>query len=662
VVRTLEKPSYGTLPAILLVLVGLVVFANGLTAPFIYDDNESVLTNTSILHIQNPSETFSAPNDTPSAGRPLVNLSLAVNYALGGFSPLGYHVWNLGVHLLNALLLFGIVRRTLEAKTLRPQSARAAVPFAFASALIWTIHPLQTEVVDYVSQRTESMMALFYLLALYCARRAMDAAPNNWQWTAFSVGACASGMACKESMVTAPVMILLYDAVFDSGSVRKALRARWVFYTGLASTWAILIGLVAAAPRGNSAGFSSEITPWIYLLNQPAVILKYLFLAIWPHGLILDYGLPRPMALREVLPAALVVVALLSAAIVAWRRSRPVGFLGAWFFVTLSPTSSFIPIATEVGAERRMYLPLAAVILLIASAVFGAVGRTVQTGGSLWARRFAVGGVAGICGLLAALSIERNAEYRDPVALWQTVVDRRPHGRAHYGLGSELGKRGRLDDATRQFLAATSQSPKAFYALGLLAEQEGRHAEAVNHLREYVRLRPYEVEAIAAYSLMGRALVAEGKVEEAAAAFHQVLVMQPGNAGARNGLAAVHTRLGLGLVARNREREAVEEFAQAVRFEPHDPSKRENLGHALAACGRLEEAAAEYVEALRLFPSKPALHSALGMVLLAQGKDEAALQHLDRALALDPKDERVRTDIAAALSLRPRTYNPRPRP
>ena len=167
-------------------------------------------------------------------------------------------------------------------------------------------------------------------------------------------------------MVTAPLVVVLYDRVFVFDSFRDAIRSRRGLYAGLAATWAVLAALMWSGPRSAVGGFSTGISPWTYLLNQAQMIAHYLRLTVWPRSLVVFYGWPVALTLGDVLPYALLVTALLAATIVALVRAPALGFLGAWFFMTLAPTSSVVPIATEVGAERRMYLPLLALIVLVA--------------------------------------------------------------------------------------------------------------------------------------------------------------------------------------------------------------------------------------------------------------------------------------------------------
>ena len=156
--------------------------------------------------------------------RPVVMLTLSANYSLGGLNTWGYHAFNLGVHLLAALTLFGIVRRTLQSPRLRERFGQAATPLALGVALIWLVHPLQTQAVTYIIQRCESLMGLFFLLTLYCVIRGFQAARPAW-WHAAAALCCFLGMGCKQVMAGAPLLVLLYDVVFLSGTVRASAAA-----------------------------------------------------------------------------------------------------------------------------------------------------------------------------------------------------------------------------------------------------------------------------------------------------------------------------------------------------------------------------------------------------------------------------------------------------
>ena len=481
----------------------MTIYANSFGSPLVFDDQASIVENTHIRRLWPIANALSWPAQSSLAGRPFVNLSLAVNYALGGLDPWGYRIGNLAIHICAALVLFAIVRRTLRSHTW-PASA-SSDSIAFVCALVWLVHPLQTEVVNYITQRTESIMGLCYLLTVYASIRVMqdtgaaEAAPcvspsgppgakGTMRWSALAVVACTAGMASKESMATAPVMVLLYDRAFESGSIRGALRERRWLYAGLAATWIILTLLVAPGPRSHSAGLSSGVTPWIYLLNQPRMLLTYLRLSFWPTALVADYGPTAPVSLRSVFPSVLFIVALGLVTVVAWLKYPAIAFLGTWFFVTLAPASSIVPIATEVGAERRMYLPLAAVVVLTVVAARALLDSSSLT--PAHRRWLTMGGLAIVCGGLSWLTVQRNVEYQSESGLWRTVLARRPHGRARYQLGVILAGEGRRDEALALYREATADSPDGHYGLGFELAADGKYEEAIAHLREYIGCGP----------------------------------------------------------------------------------------------------------------------------------------------------------------------------
>ena len=422
-------PSPGSralfLAAALIVLAALAAYANSLSGPFIFDDQTAIVDNPTIRHLWPPTESLTPPLNQTTSGRPLLNGSFALNYALGGLDPFGYHVLNLLIHLLAGLTFFGLVRRTLLHPSLRERWAGAALPIALASALIWTVHPLQTEAVTYVVQRGESLMGLFYLLTLYTFARSAGS-PQPARWQIFSVLACLLGMATKEVMATAPLMVFLYDRTFVAGSFRDAWRRRRAYYSALAATGLLLAALMTTTHgRGGTAGFGLPFAWWQYALTQLRVVTHYLSLAVWPSPLVLDYGNTmveeNPYA---ALPCALWVLGLVALALWALRYRPVTGFLGAWFFLILAPSSSILPVVTQATAEHRLYLPLAAVV------VFAVCGLYAWLGPRSWWAWLA------LVPVLAWLTARRNDDYHSVLSIWQDNVANCPgNARAYNNLG-----------------------------------------------------------------------------------------------------------------------------------------------------------------------------------------------------------------------------------
>jgi hypothetical protein len=474
----------GALAAALIVLATLAVYAGSLRGPFVFDDPASIVDNPTIRDLRRLGTVLSPPGGMLAVeGRPVVNLSLAVNWALGREEVPGYHLFNVALHALTALALFGLVRRTL---LLLPATVArfgdSATGLAAVVAILWAVHPLQTETVNVIVHRGEGMMALCYLGTLYAVvRSATSSRPGRWH--AVATVACATGAGCKEIIVTAPLTVLLYDRIFLASSWREIARRRRWLYAGLLASSALLVLLVSGFYEpGGTGGMAQRLGPWQYLLLQPRNVLRYLGLSFWPHPLVLDYGMESPGLVVTVLPAALAVAALLGATAWALRRAPRVGFLGAAFFLVLAPTTTILPLASQTTAEKRMYLPLAAVVTLFVLGG-GAVWRRLASGrGAGWPRRAPFLAVALATAVLGGLTIRRNHDYRSGVAIWSDTVAKRPdNSRAHYNLGRELALRRDAAGALAQFdrsLALDPGQPDTYRIRAFARFAQGRYAGA----------------------------------------------------------------------------------------------------------------------------------------------------------------------------------------
>jgi protein O-mannosyl-transferase len=462
-----------------LALLTLLAYLNSFTGLYLFDDGGAIIDNPTIRHFSTALAPI--PNGTPVSGRPLVNLTFALNYAISGLGVWSYHALNLLVHLLAALTLFGFVRRTLLLPSIAPRLRAAALEIAATVAALWTVHPLQTEAVSYLSQRAEALMGLFYLLTLYAFARSVDDESAKTRWRVLAFAACLAGMASKEVMVSAPLMVLLYDRTFCAGSFAAALRRRAGFYLALAATWLLLIAeMIQVGSRGGAVGPGLKIDSWHYALTQCHAIALYLGLACWPHPLIFDYGTTTAASLRAVAPEAALVFALVALTIALVAKRSPFGFIGAWFFAILAPSSSIVPLAKQTIAEHRMYLPLAAVILLFVLAVHAVFGR---------ARLAAL-----LVLPLLALTLLRNAEYLNGLTIWSSSVAHYPENpRAHINLGNAYVNAGQPQSGASQFRVALQLDPnlpEAHNNLGVVEAGLGETAAARADYLAAMRLFP----------------------------------------------------------------------------------------------------------------------------------------------------------------------------
>jgi tetratricopeptide (TPR) repeat protein len=617
----------------LLVVAGILVYANSFSGVFLLDDLRAIVDNPHIRSLWPLSETLQSPPQSTVSGRPLVSLTLALSYALSGLRPWGYHLINLLIHLCGGLLLFGIVRRTLRLSSGRTVAAAESPgilngdALALAIALLWVVHPLQTQSVTYIIQRAEALMGLFYLLTLYSfVRSATSARP--WAWGILAVVACAAGMLTKEVMASAPIIVFLFDAIFLAGCPRRALRQRGALHAALAATWLVLAVALVSGPRSETAGFGvKEITPFEYARTQPGVILHYLRLVIWPHPLCLDYHWPIARSLDAViLPAALVATLL---ALTVWALVyRPrIGFLGAAFFLILAPTSSVVPIH-DIAFEHRMYLPLAAALALgvlgirwLLVKIFPVAPVSRDRPGTPAHQVIAIALVALAAVELGGMTFMRNRDYRSALAMWEEVARVRPENpRAHCNIGVVRTQRGDLDGAIAAYSEAVRVEPThvlANYNLGTALREKGRVNEAERHFREALRGRPDYIEA---HINLGSTLVEQGRLDEAIDEFRAALNGQPGG---------------------------------TVPLEQLQVQAYMHLGNALARKNAWNEAIAAYESALQLNPDYYRAHYNLGLVLQQRGRVRDAAEHFRRTLALKPDHEGARRALAASPGVDP---------
>jgi Tfp pilus assembly protein PilF len=604
----------GLVGPLVLVAIGVAAYWGTLDAPFIFDDSNAIVDNPNIRELLPLSRSLSAPDQATVAGRPVAAFSLAVNYAASGLEPWSYHLVNIGIHILAGLLIFGILRRTLAGLAAKSGEAhgppdRDRLPgslFALAVAAVWLVHPLQTEVVTYVSTRTESLMALFFLLSLYALIRCGDSR-RPLAWTVACITASALAMATKEVAVALPVVLLAYDAVFLSDGPAAGLRRRPALWAGLAATWLILLALVAGGARSETVGLRfADLTPLDYARTQVGVIWHYLHLSVWPHPLVLDYfdwPIARQGSPSLWLAAAVLVVAVLGSLWLVWRR-RWLGFIGVWFFAILAPTSSVVPIVSEVAAERRMYLPLAAVVVLVASAAWWSSRRLLP------GRRRAILATAAVavCVALGSLTVARNRVYGSEIGIWRDTIEKRPgNARALENLAVVHVRRGEIERAAGLFRRAIEAAP------GFADALEG----------------------------LGGSLIDLGRRDEGVARLQQALAINP---------AAYHALENLGLIALDEGRfgDALEMLGRCAILKPDDPLTRLNLAKAHLVAGDLQKALAELEVAVRLAPDNALAQARLALLLAADGRTEEAGEHGRRALDLAPGDAEVRRTVEQA--------------
>ena len=477
----------------------IAVFSSGLHGQMMFDDYRGIVANSDIAHF---------PDVIRGSTRPLTELTFYINYAIHGAAVVPYHVVNILIHALAAVLLYGLVRRTLLLPRYRERYGHAAPWLASFTATVWAIHPLQTESVTYIVQRAESMMGMFVLLTLYAFLRGATDGQNR-RWMGVAVASAALAMLSKPIAIVVPLLVLLYDLLF----LGRVKRLQW--HAALWATTLIpIVLLIMPNESSSSAGFGTgRPGPWVYLLTQCDVVVHYIRLCFWPDPLCIDYAWAPVRGFGDVWCSgiALGVVVLLSLWLL--RKRRAMGYLGCWFMLALAPTSSVIPI-DDLAAERRMYLALAAVALLV---TLGGWEGLRWVGARL---KWTVGHRVALAALpmitvLAALgfaTVRRNGIYGSEEMMWRDVLETRPENmRARLGLGSQALAKGLFDEAESEFAAVLQRLPDEIPAdrpspvstlysltqtnLGVMREQQGRFEEAESCFREAIRVSTRNADA-----------------------------------------------------------------------------------------------------------------------------------------------------------------------
>ncbi len=645
---TPAPPTYRALrpwlPAAVIVLATVAAYANSFRGAFVYDDLGSIVHNPHVRSLTPLREAISLDLWGTGAtvdARPVLAISFAVNYAIGQLDPLGYHLANLAIHVCAAVLLLGILRRVFAAARAEERTGVGSGTLAFVCALLWAVHPLQTSAVTYVVQRAESLAGLLYLLAAYAAVRSTDSKRPVW-WCALSIAAAVMGAGTKETLVTAPLVIYLLDALVLSRSFREPFRRRGPLYLGLSLTWVVSAALTLSV-GGDRLRDAGELSAYRYALTQLAVIPHYLRLVFVPSPLVTAYDWPLTQHPADVLLPGLLTLALLG--LTAWGvvRKRWYGMCGAAFLLILAPSSSIIPIRHDPAFEHRMYLPLAAVLVV---AVLGAV-RLLQRVSAAHARRVIAAALVLLAtGALAALTLARNADYRDPVTFWEANVARRPASpTAHYNLASALRQTGQTPAALAHYRRVTELDPDAADAhqkLALLLVQAQRLPEALPHTRRAIELRPDDAKLRAN---LGALLLGLRRSDEAELAYRSALAIRPD-------LPDAHHGLGLAALQKEQPQQALPHLRRALALE-ESPQLHAELAQALLNLQQYADAL-PHVQALAdRDPRNPAHPLLQASILRRLDRHEEAAARLRHAAALAPEDPRILNDLAWLLATCP---------
>jgi tetratricopeptide (TPR) repeat protein len=602
-------------------------------AGFIWDDDDYVTKNQALHSADGLQRIWSRPGTTVQY-YPLVFTSFWVEYHLWGLQPLGYHLVNVILHAVNAVLLWCVLRRL-------------GLPGAWWAAGIFALHPVNVESVAWVTERKNTLSGVFYLLTALAWLRFRPLAAGEtarapeWRfyWVALGLFACALLSKTVTCSLPAVLVLLIW---WKTGRLEKRdglALAPW-FVLGIAS------GFMTRwmERRLGAIGVDWELSFVQRCLVAGRALWFYAGKLFWPRQLTFIY--PRweidaaaPWQYAFPLAALTVFIAL-------WFLRSRIGrgpLVAVVFFGgTLAPALGFFnvfPFRYSYVAGHFQYL---AGIGLISLAV--STGTAICARAGQWGR--GLGTLAAVVVLLVlGMSTWRQARiYQNLETLWRDTLAENPAAwMAHNNLSDVLIQQGKIDEAIWHLEQAQRLKPDDAVQhsnLGLALAQAGRVREAIGQYEQALRIKP---DYAAAHSNLGLALARVGKPQEAMEHCEQALRINPD-------LADAHCNLGVVLAQTGRVPEAIEHFEQALRINPDLAEAHYNLGKAFLQEGRLSNAIGQFEQALRIEPDYAAAHYNLGNALARTGKIEEAIVHLEQALRIKPGDAEVENNLAWLLA------------
>jgi len=622
-------------------VVVLLIYSNTFRGPFVFDDRNNIQNNPDIRLTHLTWDGIKrAGFGAVALNRPVANLSFALNYYFHQDNVSGYHGVNILIHIMAGVFLYLFLRVSLGIYPLPfPGETHRWIPF-FA-ALLWLVHPIQTQSVTYIVQRMNSLAAMFYILAflLYAKARLSEKA---WTRRALFAGCILSSvlaLGSKEISATLPFFIFLYEWYFFQDLRLTWLRRHWPLFAGICILFAVVsLIYLGRHPLDRILGDypAREFTVTERVLTQFRVVVYYISLLLFPHPsrLNLDYDFALSRSLFDpvtTLMSACVIIGLLGVALATAKRERWISFCLLWFFGNLVIESSVVGL--EMIFEHRVYLPSMLLILMAVTAA----SRYVKPE---WLIRAVFCFVVMLCALW---TYERNKVWGDAVFLWEDCVKKSPQkARPFNNLGYVLEKEDRIDEAIDRYVQALRINPDyetAHYNLGNALEKQGRLEEAISHYLEALRIKP---DVPKTHNNLGYVLEKQGRVDKAIDHYLRALRIKPDYGQA-------HNNLGNALARQGRIDEAISQYLMALRIDPDYVGARNNLGLALYKQNRIDEAIGHYQAALRTNPDLEATHYNLANALVGQGRTDEAIDHYKEVLRINPNAVEVLYKIGVVL-------------
>jgi len=611
--------------------LGFLIYSNTFESPFVFDDELRILDNPAIRMDELSAQSLwnAAFGKYSARSRPVGNISFALNYYFHQYEPAGYHLVNIIVHVVNGILLWLFLKKTLSLKSVRSEKNHTEW-IALSAALLWLVNPVQTQSVTYIVQRLNSMAAMFFLLSFifYLNGRLTAQKKRRWAWFLGAVLGWFLALGCKQNTAILPFFIFLYEWYFlrdiDADWLKRNLKYIFIILAVFIIVALIFLGSKPLDRIASIADYANkEFTLAERVMTQFRVVIYYLSLILFPHPsrLNLDYDFPLSVSMISPFTTLLSlfgIIGLIILAVFLAKKQRVISFCIFWFLGNLAIESSIIPIA--IIFEHRVYLP--SMLVWLVPVIL--IRQYIQ------AKWLIVGLSCVLLVLFSFWTVERNEVWRNETTLWADCIKKSPRkARPYSNLGVAQKNHNLVDEAYQNFLRALKLKPDyddAHYNLGIILADQGKPEEAVRHYLKAIEIKPTYAKA---HNNLGVAYLNLDNADQAAEHLLIALRLDPD-------FVESYNNLGLARFKQGNVNAAIENYNKALQLDSNMAEAHFNLGVALVGLGKNEQGIYHIQKALEIDPDHAGAHNNLGGHLLSQGKLDEALKHLTRALSINP--------------------------
>lgn len=598
---------------LLFLCLGTIIYSNTFNSSFHLDDTDSIVENYSLRDIGRISKIWSfCPTHF------ITYLSLAVNYRLGQLNVLGYHIFNMIIHIFSAVLVWWLVLITFSAPGMQDDRIRKCrEKFSLFAGLVFLAHPIQTQAVTYIIQRSASMATLFYIGSLCLYAKARLETRYNTIYYISSLVVMVLAMFSKEISITIPLIILLYEYYFLKQQTGICWKKVVPF---LLCILIIPLTMLFTKTVGRIGEEGRNISAFYYFLTQFRVKITFMRLLLIPVNQNLDYDYPVYRTLFNMPTAAsvIVLIVILIIAVRIFRSYKLISFSIFWFYITLLTESSIIPIR-DVIFEHRLYLPMVGFLIFLVCIIYYFIG---------YKRAPII--LLVVISIYSVMTYRRNFVWRDDLTLWEDVVKKSPYkARAYSSLGnaySSIGMKEKAIELRKKAIEVDPSFSHAYYNLANTYSEMGRIDEAISMYKKAIEVSP---DLANAYINLGNIYSDLGKIEEAIVLYQEALKISPDDAATYNNLGTLYKEL-------NKKDEAIDCFEKAIEINSSLVEAYNNLCILYKDSGEIEKAVNLYKKAIKTQPFNPDLYLKLGVIYHSMGNIDEAMDLYKKALEINP--------------------------